>query len=133
MLDRARGSCQNDFMTQKNREALFDLLTLSIYADAHVSLTEERLVESAFIAEGWDSEYPKSLFIEESFARAREAADSDDAMFDYINEKAQVFTTKAAQKEVLGVVKSILKSDGETPEENEFYILLVQALPKVGK
>jgi hypothetical protein len=48
----------------EKREALFDLLTLSIYADAHVSLTEERLVESAFIAEGWESEYPKSLFIE---------------------------------------------------------------------
>jgi hypothetical protein len=120
-------------MTQKNREALFDLLTLSIYADAHVSLTEERLVESAFIAEGWDSDYPKSLFIEESFARAREAADSDDAMFDYINEKAQVFTTKTSQKEVLGVVKNILKGDGETPEESEFYSLLVQALPKPTK
>ena len=90
-------------------------------------------MESAFIAEGWESEYPKSLFIEESFARAREAADSDDTMFDYLNEKAQVFTTKSAQKEVLGVVKNILKSDGETPEENEFYSLLVQALPKVGK
>ncbi|MCX6838142.1 MAG: hypothetical protein NTX35_10075 [Verrucomicrobia bacterium] len=120
-------------MTQKNREALLDLLTLSIYADAHVSLTEERLVESAFIAEGWDSDYPKSLFIEESFARAREAADSDDAMFDYINEKAQVFTTKTSQKEVLGVVKNILKGDGVTPEENEFYSLLVQALPKPTK
>lgn len=120
-------------MTQKNREALFDLLSLSIYADAHISLTEERLLESAFIAEGWDSEYPKSLFLDESLARAREAAESDDAMFDYINEKAQAFTTKASQKEVLGVVKNILKSDGETPEENEFYSLLVQALPKLGK
>lgn len=118
-------------MTQPQREALFDLLTLSIYADAHISLTEERLLESAIVAEGWDSEYPKSLFMEESFARAREAADSDDAMFDYINAKAQVFTTKGSQKEVLGVVKNILKSDGETPEENEFYILLVQALPRV--
>lgn len=120
-------------MKQPQREALFDLLTLSIYADAHVSLTEERLLESAFIAEGWESKYPKSLFIEESFARAREMAESDDTMFDYINERAQAFTTKAAQKEVLGVVKNILKSDGETPEENEFYSLLVQALPKVGK
>jgi hypothetical protein len=54
-------------------------------------------------------------------------------MFDYINEKAQVFTTKASQKEVLGVVKNILKGDGETPEENEFYSLLVQALPKPTK
>ena len=120
-------------MTQTQREALFDLLTLSIYADAHISLTEERLLESAIVAEGWDSEYPKSLFMEESFARAREAADSDDAMFDYINERALAFTTKAAQKEVLGVVKNILKSDGETPEENEFYSLLVQALPKLSK
>ncbi|MDZ4402167.1 hypothetical protein [Prosthecobacter sp.] len=120
-------------MTQDHREALFELLTLSIYADAHVSLTEERLLESAFIAEGWDSEYPKSLFIEESFAKAREAADSDDAMFDYISAKAQLFTTKASQKEVLGVVKNILASDGETPEENEFYNLLVQAMPKVTK
>ncbi len=120
-------------MTQTQREALFDLLTLSIYADAHISLTEDRLIDSAFIAEGWDSEYPKSLFIEESFARAREAAEGDDTMFDYINERAQPFTTKAGQKEVLGVVKNILKSDGETPEENEFYSLLVQALPKIGK
>ncbi len=73
-------------MNQPQREALFDILSLSIYADAHISLTEERLLESAFVAEGWDSEYPKSLFIDESLARAREAAESDDAMFDYINE-----------------------------------------------
>ena len=120
-------------MKQPQREALFDVLTLSIYADAHISLTEERLLESAFIAEGWDSEYPKSLFIEESFARAREMSESDDTMFDYINARAQAFITKAMQKEALGVVKNILKSDDETPEENEFYNLLVQALPKATK
>ena len=120
-------------MTQKTREALFDLLTLSIYADAHVSLTEERLLKSAIVSKGWKSEYPKSLYIEESFARAREAADSDDAMFDYISERAQAFTTKAAQKEVLIVVAKILESDGETPDENEFYNLLEQALPPTSK
>ena len=134
MLDPLPHVCQiHTIMTQPQREALFDILSLSIYADAHISLTEERLLESAFVAEGWDSEYPKSLFIDQSLARAREAAESDDAMFDYINEKAQSFTTKSSQKEVLGVVKNILKSDGETHEENEFYNLLVQALPKVGK
>jgi hypothetical protein len=120
-------------MKQSEREALFDLLTLSLYADAHISLTEERLLESAFIAEGWESEYPKSLFIDESFNRAREAADSDDTMIDYMNERAQAFTTKASQKEVLGVVANILRSDGATPAENEFYSLLVQALPKAAK
>jgi hypothetical protein len=120
-------------MTQPEREALFDLLTLSIYADAHVSLTEERLLESAFIAEGWDSKYPKSLFIDESFARAREMSESDETMIDYMNARAQAFKTKTAQKEALGVVANILKSDGEKPAENEFYSLLVQALPKATK
>ncbi|MFO1484357.1 MAG: hypothetical protein U1F71_13445 [Verrucomicrobiaceae bacterium] len=120
-------------MTQKQREALFDLLTLSMYADAHISLREEHLAESAFIAEGWESEYPKSLFIDESFARARAMSESDDTMIDYMNERAQAFTTKEAQAEVLGVIKNILKSDGEKPAENEFYSLLVQALPKTTK
>ena len=33
-------------MTQSEREALFDLLTLSIYADHHISLTEEALAQA---------------------------------------------------------------------------------------
>lgn len=117
-------------MTQAQREALFDLLSLSIYADAHISLVEEDLVQSAFVSRGWKSEYPKSLFIEESFARAREVAESDDLMMDYLAERASVFTTKAAQNEVLAVVKELLERDGMTADENEFFNLLIQSMPK---
>jgi len=118
-------------MTQPQREALFDLLALSIFADAHLSLTEEDLVQEAFVKKGWKSDYPKSLFIEESFARAREAAESDDGVADYLADRAEVFSTKTAQKEALEVVKGILESDGMTAEENEFFSLLIQALPRV--
>lgn len=117
-------------MTQTQREALFDLLSLSIYADAHISLVEEDLVQSAFVSRGWKSEYPKTLFIEESFARAREVAESDDLMMDYLAERASVFTTKAAQNEVLAVVKELLERDGMTSDENEFFNLLIQSMPK---
>jgi hypothetical protein len=116
-------------MTQSQREALFDLLALSIYADAHVSLAEEDLLKQTFVKKGWKSDYPKNLFIEESFARAREAADSDEAMFDYLNERAAVFTSRSMQKEACEILKSILEADGETAEENEFYSLFVQSLP----
>jgi hypothetical protein len=118
-------------MTQPQREALFDLLALAIYADAHVSLAESDLVKQTFVTRGWKSSFPKNLFIEESFARAREAADSDDAMADYLMEKAAAFTTAASQKEACAAVKKILESDGETAEENEFYNLLIQSLPAV--
>ncbi|SKB08221.1 hypothetical protein SAMN02745166_04881 [Prosthecobacter debontii] len=117
-------------MTQPQREALFDILSLSIYADAHISLVEEDLIQSAFVAKGWKSEYPKSLFIEESFARAREVAESDDMVMDYLTERASSFTSKTAQAEVLGVVKDLLARDGMTPDENEFFNLLIQAMPK---
>ena len=116
-------------MTQPQREALFDLLALSIYADAHISLVEEDLLKQTFVKKGWQSDYPKDLFIEESFARAREAADSDETVFDYLNERAAVFTTKAAQKDACEVLKKILEADGQTAEENEFYSLFIQALP----
>eukprot|EP01031_Cornospumella_fuschlensis_P000368 gene368-466_t len=99
-------------MTQIQREALFDLLTLSIYADHHVSLTEETLLESAFIAEGWESEYPKNLFLDKSFARARTAADSDEAMAAYVAERAGTFDDVSSQVEAYGVVKNVVTRDG---------------------
>ena len=117
-------------MTQPQREALFDILSLSIYADAHISLVEEDLIQSAFVSKGWKSEYPKSLFIEESFARAREVAEDDDGVMDYLTERSAAFTTKTVQAEVLGVVKNLLERDGMTAEENEFFNLLIQAMPR---
>lgn len=120
-------------MTQKQREALFDLLTLSLYADAHISPQEGHLSKSGLMAGGWESKQPRSQFIDESFARARELSEDDESMIDYLNERAQVFTSKAAQKELLKVIKEILSDEGELPADNEFYSLLVQALPKATK
>jgi hypothetical protein len=117
-------------MTQTQREALFDLLTLSLCADGHISLTEEALIESAFIAEGWQSDYPKSLFIEKSFVRARAAAaESEVRMLEYLGARAAVFTDLASQAEAIGVVTNLLARDGLTPEENRFIAALHQALP----
>lgn len=119
-------------MNQPQREALFDLLTLSIYADHHISLTEEALLESAFIAEGWESEYPKSLFLEKSFVRARVAADTDDAMAAYLAERAGVFDDEASQAEVYGVIKNVVTRDGLVADDVKFLSLLKAALPKLG-
>jgi len=116
-------------MTQPQREALFDLLTLSIYADHHISITEEALLESAFIAEGWASDYPKSLFLEKSFARARVAAESDEEMADYMKDRALHFTDTHSQIEALGVVRNLLLRDGLTEDESRFLALLRSVMP----
>jgi hypothetical protein len=95
-----------------------------------VSLTEEALLESAFIAEGWESEYPKSLFLEKSFARARVAADSEEATAAYVAERAKAFDDEGAQKEALGVVRNVLTRDGLAAGEMSFLSRLEAAMPK---
>jgi hypothetical protein len=116
-------------MTQKQREALFDLITLAPYSDAHLSLAEETLAESAFIAEGWESEHPKSLFLEQSLARAREAAESDETMDAYIASRAVIFTDHESQTEAYGVVKGVISRDGLNSDESAFLAKLKNALP----
>lgn len=116
-------------MTQKQREALFDLITLALYSDNHISIQEEVLAESAFIAEGWESEYPKNLFLEKSFARARETSDSDEAAAAYVAERAALFTDEASQHEAYGVVQGIISRDGLAPGDAAFLSTLKNALP----
>jgi hypothetical protein len=126
----AKGNTQ-PAMTQKQREALFDLLTVSIYADAHIALEEERLMDLAFVAEGWESGHPKALFLDQSNARARAAAESDATMDAYIAEKAAVFTDPASQIEAYGVVSNVISRDGLATDEIVFLSKLKAAFPKV--
>lgn len=119
-------------MTQSQREALFDILALAIHADALVSLTEEELIAQGFVQRGWKPVRARAAFIEKSLERAREAADSDDAMMDYLMDRAAVFSSAAAQQEVCAAIRAILEADGEPAEDQEFFHLFVQALPRVG-
>lgn len=116
-------------MTQAQREALFDLISLATYADSHVSLREAQLADSAFIAEGWESEHPKCMFVEQSLARAREAAESEEATAEYIAQRAAVFTDHGSQVEALGVVRGVIARDGLVGEESQFLEQLRNAFP----
>lgn len=117
-------------MTQKQREALFDLITLATYADGHISIREEELAESAFVAEGWESEYPKNLFLEKSIARARTAMESADSADAYLAQLAAAFTDHGSQTEAFGVVQGIISRDGLSAADNLFLSKLRHAFPK---
>lgn len=118
-------------MTQKQREALFDLITLATYADGHISIREEELAESAFIAEGWESEYPKNLYLEKSIAKARAASESEDAAQAYLAALAGEFADHASQVEAFGVVQGVISRDGLTAADSIFLSKLRHAFPKV--
>lgn len=116
-------------MTQDQREAVIDLLLLSIYSDSHISLTEEEALERTIAELGWDSTFPKDLFIQKAAPLARAASDSTEATKAFIFDRAARFTTSPAQFQAYNFVHQVLSPDGVAPPERGFLSLLSNAFP----
>jgi uncharacterized tellurite resistance protein B-like protein len=116
-------------MTTEQRTAIIDLLLLAIYSDSHISISEEEALEKAIAEQGWDSEYPKDLYLAKASARAREAAESDDTLKAKIKECAAFFTTAPAQAAAYSIVHSVLSADGVADPEQKFLSKLNKAFP----
>jgi hypothetical protein len=116
-------------MNQTQREALIELAFLAIYSDSHISLKEEELLETAIAAQGWSSEYPKSLFVEKASALARAATDSEDSMKAFISERAAAFTSPVTQAAAYDILHQILSTDGIATTERAVLKRLNKAFP----
>jgi hypothetical protein len=116
-------------MTSEQRTAIIDLLLLAIYSDSHISISEEEALDKAIAEQGWDSEYPKDLYLAKASARAREAAESDDTLKAKIKECAAFFTTAPAQAAAYSIVHSVLSADGVADPEQKFLSKLNKAFP----
>ncbi len=119
-------------MTQTQREALLELLLLAIHTDSHISLSEEEALEAAVSAQGWESAYPKSLFLEKAAARARVAAETAEGIQAFVGENAALFDTGPLQTATYSIVHQVLSQDGVAPEEHAFLRLLSDAFPAPG-
>lgn len=117
-------------MTQAQREAIIDLLTLAIYTDAHLSLQEDELLESTVATLGWESEFPKQLFIEKAWGIARSAADTAEATASFVQQRAGLFLLAPDQTVVYSLVYQTIAADGLNAEENAFLKLLNDSFPK---
>ena len=116
-------------MTQPQREALIGLLILAIHTDAHISLSEEEVLERTIDEQGWDSSFPKSLFLEKVAAAARVASESEEGTKAFIKERAAHFTTAPAQAAAYSVIHQVLSPDGVATEEHAFLSQLNKAFP----
>jgi len=111
-------------MTQPQREALLDLLVLSIFADSHLSLTEEDTLQARISGLGWESEKPREIHFLNAMHKARGAAESAAATDAFVAVRASVFTTEASREAALEAIRSVLASDGHGEAESSFIALL---------
>lgn len=107
-------------MTQKSREAIIELLFLSLYLDDHLSMAEDAALEDALLSLGWDSEKPKDICILNAFARARRATSSEEATEKYIDDHVALIQQDGQELVALEWLGKVLAADGLTNPEERF-------------
>lgn len=107
-------------MNQSSREALIELLFLSLYLDDHLSLAEDTALESALQTLGWESPRPKEIFILNAFARARDAASCEAKTNTFLLERAQIINEGKGSVDSLEWLGRVLGADGVSMSEARF-------------
>jgi len=107
-------------MTQPSREALIELLFLSLYLDNHLSIAEDSALESALANLGWDSPRPKEIFILNAFAKARKAADCPANTTEFLAERVKILKSDDQGTVAMEWLGKVLAADGMSAEEDRF-------------
>lgn len=105
---------------QSEREALVDLLYLGIYADNHLSQTEENALAQELDLIQWDSPQAASLYVNDAIVRARDARSNSDFAADYLADIANRLANPAVRAKALGTLDKIIRSDGTNEKETAF-------------
>jgi hypothetical protein len=108
-------------MTQEAREALIELLFLSLYLDQHLSLTEDEVLGSALDNLGWSSPKPRESFIFTAFSTAREASSCVQKTEEFLKSDGQ-------EGPAMTWLHRVLASDGISPTEQYFLTALEKRL-----
>ena len=104
-------------MNQNSREAIIELLFLSLYMDNHLSLAEDEVLTEALDTLGWESESPRERFIFRAFAASRGAYASLEKTEAFFAERAGIIKSHGNEGAALTWLSRVLASDGLTATE----------------
>jgi len=65
-------------MTQRQREALVDLLLLGMFADRNLKVSEDQKILSLIQEIGWQSYQAPDLYFQSAIAKVRDASETDE-------------------------------------------------------
>ena len=111
----------DDGLTQAEREAILDLLVYCKFADNHLSLAEEEVLQQEKASLKWESGMDVDAYIaSKATARAREAKTADwaeKALLEYVGKRLESAQAKEMANDLM---LRLFQSDGETDAERAF-------------
>ena len=121
-------------MTQKQREALVDLLLLGMFADGSLKVSEDQKLLSVIGEVGWQSYQTPDLYLQSAIAKAREASDTEDATRRRLEKISENLATAETRQQALTYLTQFLGVDGAVDAaESQFLELAKSALDGVVK
>jgi hypothetical protein len=107
-------------MKQTSREALIELLFLSLYLDDHLSLAEDEVLTTALESLGWDSNRSREHHLLTAFSLAREVSACAIKTEKFVVEKADIIKADGDEAEAMTWLSRVLAADGLTYSEQRF-------------
>src|ERR1700720_3556884 len=98
-------------LTDKQRNALLDLLILAMYADGHLDLGEDARLQRLLTSMGFDTEYDRDRQLDESITRLREYSQNPRVARERAVQLVKVFTDPEQCRGVLQLVEQQVNSD----------------------
>jgi len=107
-------------LTQKQCEAVADILVLAMCADGHFSLLEEEKIQAKICGMDWDPDLSPSTYINLSIARARDVMDSTEKTKAYMETRAQILGNSELRDLTLKKTVELINVDGMNLDECVF-------------
>ncbi len=112
-------------LTDKQKQAVVDLLVLGMYADGNLDLIEDEKARRVLDSIQFSSDSARQYFLDASFARARKHGASPKTTRTYISDIGKNFPTPAARRLVYTTLEDSLTSDRKMAEKECELLLIV--------
>jgi hypothetical protein len=112
-----RATTTDDGLSQSEREAIADLLHYCMYADNHLALTEDKVIDDAVLSMNWDPRVAFESYEARSLARVREAKENAEARTAFYQSIQDRLKSKASRDRARSLSARLFQSDGMTDKE----------------
>ncbi len=107
-------------MKQEAREALIELLFLSLYLDDHLSLAEDEVLTKSLDSIGWEGVHPRDAFLLKAFSVARGGVANGVAIDGFLESRAETIRNAGEGGFALTWLVNVLAADGISSTEEHF-------------
>lgn len=108
-------------MDTPSKQALIELLFLTLYQDGHLSIEEDSVLEKALNALGWTEDGDDGISVGTAFSVVREAGSDELKSYEFLKSRTTALREAGHSATALEWVGKVLASDGMSGEENTYF------------